>query len=239
MESQTQSLLENDYAVAPCPGRVLRQTSSIDKTRMSERNTDTIQIPIEKTIPRCPSSGALLMAQVQRLGRNTTDRRYLMTLQSDGKDFPVLVAEKDHASSWSVTSGSTSRYIIRLFKDYSVLGSLTKSGTVVRDSTITYTLTHRSSQHCPIAYIRYEVPTVLQVFKESPPRRVYLEVPGRGTVESKEPTTMNGNGHPKRLDFRGRGRQASRKNMQLQNKGGRVVLQFVKWDKDIFNLDFA
>lgn len=233
MESQTQSLLKHDHAVAPPrPAKWQRETS--------ERNTDTvIQIPIEKTIPRCMSSGSFLMGQVQRLGRNSVDRRYLMKLQSEGKEFPILVAEKDpQQSSWSVTNGSSSRFIIRLFKDDSVLGLLTKSGSAVRDSTITYTLTHRSLQHCPIAYIRYEVPTVLQVLKEYPPRRAFLEVPGRGTAESKEPKST-GNGHQKSLDFRGRGGQASRKNMQLQNKGGRVVLQFAKWDKDVFNLDFA
>ena len=237
MDSATQALLENDYAVIPCPGDLSGKISYIDRTRMSERNMDTIEFPIERNLPRCPSSGALLMGQIQRLGRNSTDRRYVMKLQSDGKEFPVLVA--DHQSSWRVTGGSTtSRFIIRSFKDDSVLGSLTRSGTVVRDQTITYTLTHRSFRHCPIAYIRYEVPTVMQVLKECPPRRVFLEVPGRGTAESKEPT-VHGKSHQKSLDFRGRGKQASRKNMQLQNKDGRVVLQFVKWEKDVFNLDFA
>ena len=237
MDSQTQPLLENDYAVAPCPGNFSGKISSLDRILMSERNMDTIAFPIERNLPRCQSSGALLLGQVQRLGRNSTDRRYIMTLQSDGKEFPVLVADHQ-SSSWSVKGGSTtSRFIIRSFKDNSVLGSLTRSGTVLRDSTITYTLTHQSFQHCPIAYIRYEVPTVMQVLKECPPRRVFLEVPGRGTA-SKEPT-VRGTSHQKSLDFRGRGKQASRKNMQLQNKGGRVVLQFVKWDKDIFNLDFA
>jgi hypothetical protein len=208
---------------------------------MSERNLDTIQLAIERNLSRdqSSSSSALLRAQVQRLGRNSPDRRYLMTLQSDGKEIPILVAEKDHQPSWSVTGGATtSRFIIRSFKDNGVLGSMTKSGTAVRDSTITYTLTHRSVQNCAVAYFRYEVPSVMKVLKECPPRRVFLEVTGRGTAVSKEPT-VHGTSHQKSLDFRGRGKHASRKNMQLQNKAGQVILQFVKWDKDHFNLDFA
>lgn len=241
MDSQTQSLLKNDYAVAPYPIKVQRESSSMDQAhQMSERHvTDTIQIPIEKSLFQCQASGALLKGQVQRLSRSGSDRRaYRMILQANGKEFPILVAEKDHPkTSWRMASGSTSRYIIRSFRDHALLGCLTKSGTV-RDSTITYTLTHRSFDDCPIAYIRYEVPTVMQVLKEYPPRRVFLEIPGRGTAASKEPMMQPGEGH-KSLDFQGRGREASRKNMQLQNKGGQVLLQFAKWNKDVFNLDFS
>ena len=156
-----------------------------------------------------------------------------MSLHVHGKKHPLFIAEKDQ-SSRNITTGA--RYIIRQFRDDSILGSLTKSGTA-RDATITYSLTHRTSQDCPIAYIRYEVPSMIQVLTESPPRRAFIEVPGRGSVETKQPGSKYGGS--KSLDFHGRGREASRKNMQLHNRDGRVVLQFVKWDNHLFHLDFA
>ncbi len=232
MKSQShQRLLNNAYPVVMCSSMSTSESGSV---KTSTGNSGNVQNTIERAIPRCQSAG-LIEGKVTRVGRSESKRRYLMTLQLDGNESPLFSAERDKASR-NITGGSNSRFIIRLFKDDSVLGELTKSGSA-RDATITYTLTHRQSQHCPIAYIRYEVPSVIQVLKEAPPRRAFLEVPGRGTAETKEPNGKEGS--TKSLNFRGRGREASRKNMQLQSKGGRVALQFVKWDKDVFHLDFS
>lgn len=236
MRSQSQRLLHNVYPMVKCSDISSNNgtLSSADKSR-SERYSN-VQIPIEREIPRCNSVVGFMECQIKRLGRNDSQRQYLMTIQLDGNDIPLFLAEREK-SSRTVTGGSSpSRFIIRLFKDDSVLGDLTKSGTA-RDSTITYTLTHRQSQHCPVAYIRYEVPSIIQVLKDIPSRRAFLEVPGRGTAETKEPSSKE-NG-PKYLNFQGRGREASRKNMQLQSRNGKVIMQFVKWDKDVFHLDFG
>jgi len=213
------SLLENEFC------------SSEEK---GENNNGTVEVPIERTIPRCHTAG-FIQGQVQRLGSTEYRRRYLLSLQVDDKIYPLFVAEKE-LSSRTVATGSVTRFIIREHDNDSVLGLLTKTSSP-RDAAVTYTLTHRRIKSCPVAYIRYEVPSVLQVLTEGPARRAFVEVPGRGTAETKEPCTKDGG--RKSLNFRGRGREASRKNMQLQNRNGRVVLQFVKWEQDVFNLDFA
>lgn len=215
------------------------ELSSLDDARDDNYNKTSnmsVQMPIERTIPRCHSAGCI-EGQVERLGSNEYQRRYLMSLQiEEGRKHPLFIAEKEQ-SSRTVVTGNVTRYIIREFRDDSVLGTLTKSGGA-RDPSVCYTLTHRNSQ-CPVAYIRYEVPSVLQVLTESPPRRAFIEIPRCGSVETKEPGSKGGGGTNKALNFRGRGREASRKNMQLHNRDGRVVLQFVKWGDVLFHLDFA
>jgi hypothetical protein len=232
MKSQSLRLLGCAHPITGVPTILESEIFELDDKR-DDGNT-SVQIPIERSIPRCHSARCI-EGQVERLGSTEYQRRYLMSLQVHGKKHPLFIAEKEQ-SSRTMATGAVTRYIIRKFEDDAVLGLLTKSGTA-RDAAITYTLTHRKSSDCPIAYIRYEVPSVIQVLTESPPRRAFIEVPGRGSVETKEPCSKDGG--VKSLNFRGRGREASRKNMQLHNRDGRVVLQFVKWGTNLFHLDFA
>jgi hypothetical protein len=232
MKSQSLRLLGSAHPIAVDPNMLESEIFALDDTR-DDDNT-SIQIPIERTIPRCHSAGCI-EGQVERLGSTEYRRQYLMSLQIHGKKHPLFIAEKEQ-SSRTIATGTVTRFIIRQVQDDAVLGLLTKSGTA-RDAAISYTLNHRKSKECPIAYIRYEVPSVIQVLTESPPRRAFIEVPGRGSVETKEPGSKDGG--IKSLNFRGRGKEASRKNMQLHNRDGRVVLQFVKWGTHLFHLDFA
>lgn len=103
-----------------------------------------------------------------------------------------------------------------------------------------------------VGHITYEIPTVFQALTEKggTPRRALVHILGRTYVETKEPTTGRQEGHLS-LDFQGRGREASCKNIQLVDTtnsagatgatggGGKIVLQMAKWDKDQFHLDFS
>jgi hypothetical protein len=54
--------------------------------------------------------------------------------------------------------------------------------------------------------------------------------------ETKDPYSKGGGRWG--LNFHGRGRLASSKNMQMENKQGETVFQIAKWDKHAYNVDF-
>lgn len=117
------------------------------------------------------------------------------------------------------------------------LGGLSKLST--NGSTVGYSLEIPDDTRnlAEVAKILYEVPSLLHVLKDSPPRRAYVIVHGLDSVETKEPSQKGGG--RRGLNFYGRGREPSCKNMQLQNRDGKVVIQMVKWEKDLFHLDFV
>jgi hypothetical protein len=55
-------------------------------------------------------------------------------------------------------------------------------------------------------------------------------------LETKDPYSKGGGRWG--LNFHGRGRLASSKNMQLENKHESVIFQIAKWDKHTYNVDF-
>jgi hypothetical protein len=201
-----------------------------------------VQLDIERAVPRCHTPDGFLRTKVTRLDHlpGHQRRQYLLSLEVDQSDYPLFMAEKDTSFRVSLSAmGFSSRFTIRGFHKHGsvVLGTLMKQrdSTTTHDSTIIYTLSAHKSSQTDVAYIRYEVPSVLQVLMDRPPRRALVELPGRGYAETIEPASIDGK---KTLNFHGRGREASCKNMQLKGRDGKVVLQFVKWNNETFHLDF-
>lgn len=180
-------------------------------------------------------STSFTQTQITRLGNSgNKQQRYLMSLQLGEEDRPVLIAEKDHSTKTSFIEKRASSYAIRSVDNDAVIGSLVRTFHTRDSSTVTYTLFDKLHD-MELAYIRYEVPSMMKVLSDCPPRRAFVEIPGRGYAETNEPTIINGK---KTLNFNGRGREASCKNMQIGAKNGKVLLQFVKWSDQHFHLDF-
>jgi hypothetical protein len=90
----------------------------------------------------------------------------------------------------------------------------------------------------PVSSINYNIPSFKQALLDAQPRsaKVTLLDGTNSKLETKEPHEKKDG--KKGLTMNGRGRQGSRKNMQLQSKNGEVVLQLAKWDKHHYHLDF-
>lgn len=178
---------------------------------------------LEKTMPR-PANG-LIQTMVTRNGSS-----YTMSLQGESQNYSILVASKQHprAGKFDIRNDEDQRQII---------GSLVKAPS---RSAVCYSLTV-GSQEAVVGSIRYEVPSVMEALS-APPRRAQVQVGTKKNnntillVETKEPYSKGGGQFG--LNFHGRGREPSRKNMQLQDSDGNVILQMVKWDKDRFHVDF-
>jgi hypothetical protein len=195
--------------------------SSSDDEKPSGTNA-SLMTPLERSVPR---HHGLIQSKIVRQGND-----YKMYLESSDTSHLIYAAEKKPRSSGS--------YALYDGKSGISLGSLAKTAT--SGSTVSYSLEipkNESRKLVEVAKILYEVPSVLQALKDGPPRRAHVVVPGRDSVETKEPYCKEGG--QRGLDFRGRGREPSCKNMQLQNSDGKVVLQIVKWAKDAFHVDFG
>lgn len=174
---------------------------------------------LEKTMPR-PANG-LIQTLVTRNGTS-----YTMSLQGESHNCSILVASKHRAGKFDIRNDEDQRQII---------GSLVKSPS--SRSTVCYSLTI-GSQEAIVGSIRYEVPSVMEALS-APPRRAQVQVGTNNKnilVETKAPYSKGGGQFG--LNFHCRGREPSRKNMQLQDSDGNVILQMVKWDKDRFHVDF-
>jgi hypothetical protein len=177
-----------------------------------------LEHPLERAVPR---RTGYIESKIHRDGG-----QYVMYLQAPDKNHPIFVAEKQRG-----------KFVLRNGNG-GIIGSLSKTST--KGSKIVYSLfRHDGSKTSSkeVASIQYEVPSVLQALTDGPPRRAKVVVAGKVSVETKEPYSKDGG--KRGLDFRGRGREPSRKNMQLQDRDGKVVLQMAKWDKDDFHIDFA
>ena len=159
------------------------------------------------------SNNGLFQSVVIRDGKS-----YSMSMQDGIKNHPILVAEKKRGN-----------YLIRSVND-GVLGVLVISKS--NNSVVEYNLCLQD--HTVLASIHYEVPSLALVLTEGPPRRAQVQI-GACRVETKQPHSKQ-NKHLG-LNFQGRGREGSRKNMQLEDCG-EVVLQMVKWDKSHFHVDY-
>jgi hypothetical protein len=185
-----------------------------------------LQHPLEQTVPR---RNGWIQGKIHRDGN-----QYIMYLQSPdtNEDHPIYMGEKKHHQPRGC------KYALRNLTG-GIMGNFFKTsskGSIIQNS-LHYHYNSKTASSTEVATIQYQVPSVIQVLTDGPPRRAHVAVPGRASVETKEPYCKEGG--QRGLDFRGRGREPSRKNMQLHDRDGKVVLQMVKWEKDQFHLDFA
>lgn len=167
---------------------------------------------------------------------------YTMDLQLKQKTQPLFVGEKNGQS-----------YIFRsvlsnIAKESVVMGTLTVSTAVkskrtfsgvYSQTTVDYVLTHhdRSRPPCKLATIQYDKPSLYEAIKSHrQPPNIVLDLIDHVAFESKQAQRVEGGGYA--LDFRGRAREPSRKNVQLQNEHGKVILQMARWSKDEFHVDY-
>jgi hypothetical protein len=165
-----------------------------------------------------------------------TGNIYTMDLQLPKKKIPLFVADL-HGQTYIFKSAPQDD------DGDVIIGTVCKRMTSSQSdkAKLTYALTLHQSYHKnpqKIAYIDYHHPSLVQLLRENKarPRQCQVRVLGRSFVKTKEPYFKNG--YPT-LDFHGRGREASIKNMQLEDPDGKVIFQMVKWDRDVFHVDFS
>lgn len=150
---------------------------------------------------------------------------FRMSLQRNGVEKETFIAEKQPCG----------KYVVKQVMTNQELGALCKLSPSP-SNLIQYSLILGNGD--PVLLIDYEVPTLKEKLMDAPPRRARIEVNGKMTVESKAPIEKPSG--KRGLDFFGRGRLSSRKNMQMTDPtSDKVVLQMVKWEKHQFHLDFA
>jgi Tub family len=174
------------------------------------------------------------MFAIETIVRRTGDF-FTMDLQLPKNNVPLFIAGL-HGQTYILKSAPQ-----RDADGDPIMGTVCKRPVSRRDKNkIMYALTFHQTSHKPqkVAYMGYQHPSLFQLLKDSKarPRRCTVQVLGRGTVKSKEPYCEGG--YPT-LDFYGRGREPSIKNMQLEDPHGKVILQMVKWDRDVFHVDFS
>jgi hypothetical protein len=205
--------------------RLLTSTSSSCCWSVDAEEEDSSFVPtqhkLEKTMPR-PANG-LIQTLVTRNGPS-----YTMSLQAESHDYCILVASKHRGGKFDIRNYDEDQRHI--------LGSLVKEAPCSR-SAVSYSLSF-GNKEAVVGTIRYEVPSVMEALS-APPRRAQVQVGTNNKnilVETKEPYSKGGGQFG--LNFHGRGREPSQKNMQLQDSDGTVILQMVKWGKDRFHVDF-
>ena len=204
-------LLSNAHAIS--------WSFSDEEKAASNKKTVSLMTPLERSVPR---HYGLIQSKVVR-ERNV----FKMYLEFLGNSCHLIYsAEKTRTGSYVIFDGTAG----------TSLGSLSKIST--NGSTVGYSLEVPDDTRnlAEVAKILYEVPSILHVLKDSPPRRAHVIVHGIDSVETKEPSVKGGG--QRGLNFYGRGREPSCKNMQLQSRTSKVVLQMVKWEKDVFHLDY-
>jgi hypothetical protein len=176
----------------------------------------------------------------------------------DGTEIVLLVATKQ-AAVYTISDFSS--------KHGKQLGVLSLAGKSVK--LLVYSL---YQEHEQVATILYQVPSIINVVLDGPPRRAQIAIsasqahvqlksgileqkskisihktrslqgidndahPFLHVFENKDPYSKGGGRWG--LDFHGRGRLASSKNMQMENKEGVIVFQIAKWDKHAYSVDF-
>jgi hypothetical protein len=173
----------------------------------------------------------------------------------DGTEIVLLVATKQNGA-YTISDLSS-----KIGKQLGVL-SMHKSKQSIK--ALVYSLYQDTEQ---VAAILYHVPSIISVVLDGPPRRAQIAISASqaksGILEAKSKTSIHktrslqgiDDGQPFLhvfeskdpyskgggrwgLNFHGRGRLASSKNTQMENKHETVVFQIAKWDKHAYNVDF-
>lgn len=172
----------------------------------------------------------------------------------DGTETAVLTAVK--------AGGGTGRKFVisdHLGGELGTLASYTKVG-----QSFVYSLFSEQGQ---VACVVYQIPSLISVVLDGPPRRAQIaiakpKVDKTGMFEAKVKAAIkktrtlealadlgfanvfqtkspySKGGGRWGLNFHGRGREASSKNMQLEDDAGNVMVQVAKWDTNTYNVDF-
>ena len=237
-----------------------------------------VQLLVEKNHVQRTGTPFFFETVIQRDPK--TKNKFIMSLQTTyNGTFPIFCAEKASSGQDGSTSYNL-RSIVKNQQDndpgtYSntILGTVMKkqekknnkknNNSNKKDSsssTVTYEVIHHdrtgqgpsstTSKNTLMTSIEYEYINKVQYFMEGGrPRYAQIKIVGRDNVESKEPNQEAGG--QRVLDFNGRGKAISSKNMQIVNYNnnnngtvsgngnGKVVLQIVKWNDNEFNLDFS
>ena len=195
----------------------------LDKTPKMTQTSETTRLLHQVSNPS--TQNGWIKSIVDRKGKAFT-----MSLQGTTMNHPIFAGVKQ----------GNNKYMLHKMNG-EILGFLEK--TPRNGETVGYALyqekrgKNQSESHMEALTIRYDIPSIAQTIVEAQPRRATISVSGKETLRTKEPY-MKEKGR-RGLDFHGRGRIASRKNMQLEDQDGRVALQMAKWDKNQFHLDFA
>lgn len=216
---------------AEAPPQTPQKKNSKQPQEETEYDPTSIQLPVESSL--VPNKGSFFNVEtvVRRNGHI-----YTMDLQLSGASVPLFVGEQ-HGQTYVFKSAP------RDDEGPVIMGTVCKKPSSQSSSNktkLTYAVTHHDTPKKPkkVAYVEYDQPSIFQVLKDSKtPRRCTVKVTGRKTIYTREPFGQDG-GH-RSLDFKGRGREASIKNMQLEDGHGNVVVQMVKWGNDVFHVDFS
>eukprot|EP00536_Pseudo-nitzschia_multiseries_P015364 jgi/Psemu1/42229/gm1.42229_g len=244
--------------------------TTIDERYPSDEETTALldlpdlRVPLEKICVPRNRSGFSIESMIRR---DETKTRFVMYHQSTSEARPMFVAEKNPPSeggrivlkSVPPQSGSVGSCSDADFDQ--ILGFLAKTKT---KKAIVYELVvhdQGSFQKTPIATIEYDKVGVARSLVEGGrPRYAQVRIIGRAPAETKEPSRQTGG--QRVLDFGGRGRETSSKNMQLvahtsedtdalsgnnntvgtssgRPGSGGCCLQMVKWADNEFHVDFG
>jgi Tub family len=214
-----------------------RQSSS--RSLPEEQGTT---LPIERRwAPQMTDEGKYCFMKETVVRRS--ENLYTMDLQLKKNTQPMFAAEKDGQSSYifrSIISNTVPN-------EHPVMGTLTIEKTKRRISKVynnqptNFVIMHHDRSRAPYktATIQYDEKSLYEALRQShrqQPQHIVYECVDKGVFESKDPHQSESGGYA--LDFRGRGRESSRKNVQLQKEDGTVILQMVRWGKDEFHVDY-
>jgi hypothetical protein len=184
---------------------------------------------LEQSIPKLKGLG-LIPALVSRTGRPNGHQTIIMSLETGpNATHPVLIATRETRTAINMFQNRA--WVIQdpTGRDLGVLSNPREGHFLLKHTSNGNELAEVLAVH----YHRHSIPRVLT---ENPPRQARVSVLGVADLASREAQRK---GSRFSLNSHGRGSFTSRKNMQLENENGNLVLQFVKWDDSQFHLDYA
>lgn len=185
---------------------------------------------MERSVPRLRGLG-LIPAIVSRTGRsNSSNQTFIMSLETGpNASHPVLIATREHRSTRTIFQNRAWVIQDTTGRDLGVLSNPREGSYLLKQ-------TRSDSEPTEVVTIHYHQYAFHRALMEGPPRQARVSVLGVADVASREAQRI---GNRFSLNPHGRGRVTSIKNMQLEHKNGKLVLQFLKWGDNQFHLDYA